>query len=214
MALRTALPLAILVVAVSSSRSSAGVIVYDNGPSANDNGFNFLNPSSADDFVLSANTVVDGVRFWAFSDTVADLSTIGWAVMSDGGGHPGAVLFSGLSPSSVVDTGNQVTLNPLLEIYDVHFSIAPVSLLGGTTYWLALDAGTIFGFDYLDLNGWLWTTGVTGNPSMAGGPSSWTTAGFDRDNAFQLEGSQVSEPATLLLVGSGLLAVARRRRSS
>lgn len=195
--------------------SSSAVVIYDNGSSANDDGFNFFNPSSADDFVLASNATISGVRFWAYTDTVSSLSQIGWAIMSDSGGLPGAVLYSGLaSPSSVVDTGVDVTLNPSLDIYDVQFGISPLSLLGGSTYWLALDSGPIFTNTTPGFSGWLFTNGVTGNPAVAGGPSVFNSYGYGRDNAFQLEGvsGEVPEPATISLLGLGLLGAAARRR--
>jgi len=156
-------------------------VVYNNGAPSNDNGFAFNNPSSADDFVLAAPTTLTGITFWAYSNNVANLADIGWAILDDAGATPGAVLHSGLAVgASAVDTGANIAS---LDIFEVTFTLPSIALDGGTSYWLALDSGPIFQDQQVGFSGWVWTAGVTGDSSVAGGAGSWVSGGINRDNA-------------------------------
>ena len=204
----------LLLVGFFSFPASAAV-VYDNGGPSNDTGWNFSNPSSADDFMLNTNTLVDGVRFWAYTTgSAASLSQIGWAIMDDNAGLPGNILDSGVAtPTSIIDTLVNLSVTPIFDIYEVVFSITQQSLLAGTTYWLALDAGPVFQDNppTSDPTGWVFTAGFLGNQSVPGGPGNWIANNIDQDNAFQLLAT-VPEPSTVSLLGLSLAGFAFARR--
>lgn len=207
-----------------SSLAPAAVVFSTNAP-ANQNGYNFRNPSAADDFALTTNSSISGVRFWAYSDDPVGLSTIGWAITTNQvGGLPENVLFSGLENATVVDTGNKLAFAPQYSVYQVDFKISPVALVANTTYWLALDTDPIFtNWSDSGFHGWVFTDHVGfGSQAAYGSPGSWAQSQSNMfDNAFQLFSdaipSQVPEPSSIALFGLGLAAagiIALRKRNA
>ncbi|WP_232368358.1 PEP-CTERM sorting domain-containing protein [Alteromonas sp. MB-3u-76] len=194
---------------LASNLANAGII-YDNGPSGNADGWNFGNPSSADDFLLTSDAIINGVTFWAYSNDVSNLANIGWGIAEDSGNTPGSYIATGLAAStSVVDTGFNISS---LDIFQVDFSFSGVSLSANTSYWLALDSGVLGTNNTSGFSGWLWTNeSVKGSSSVYGGPTNWNVPN-GADNAFQLHASvDVPEPSTLAIFALGMIGLASCR---
>jgi hypothetical protein len=205
-----------------------GSTVYNNGAPDQSDGANITGFVAADDFTLGVGVTLTGGTFWSsanfdpFGDSFS--GTIGWAVLADSSGSPGAILFSGADSAPVLtDTGVQIFGT---EEWEIDFSLGSVSL-GPGTYWLALhesalgtpdDGSTIYWDTTGSQTGSL--SQITADVTAASGWSSNTALvnGNGSDLAFLLSsnsGTSTPEPSAAGLVGVGILAIwfsSRRRR--
>jgi PEP-CTERM motif-containing protein len=134
--------------------------------------------------------------------------TFDYWMFADNAGQPGAILVSGAVTNIVqTDTGipDQAGLG---TIQRVAFNL-PISFdaSASTTYWFGIHLAANY-----DINWIGWSASGFGNEreSAGGTLNNWSANG--REGAFQLEGSAVPEPTTLVLLGAGLAGVAARRR--
>jgi hypothetical protein len=214
-------------------------VIYDNGvlvsdidagiSSATITGTPEIVRQIADDFILDSGST------WS----VTDVHWLGWDIENDptstfdiyfyadnGGkptGGPGDPSATAIATRSVnvtgLDTG-ETYLGGGSKIFEYSTLVDPVELVGGLTYWLAIQS--------TDGENWNWALDRRegGNAQFWGSdftPDNWTDLGdaFNQScfggcsAAFQLTGVPV--PAALWLFGSGLLGlvgIARRRKAA
>lgn len=222
----------ILVIAsifILATRLYASQIIYDNGGPllpCNTGPCGFIADVSlgtvgqevADDFTLNAgrNTITD-VHWWGAyvpSDTPTTPDNFTIRFYQDNGGLPQATAFLALNVGDVgrVATGDKTfsTLaNRLVNLYAFSTVIEPLTLNPNTPYWLSIQNDLAKDPDDV----WGWTVSKLGSGNMAArfGTGPWATETLFRPElAFNL--TAVPEPATLLLMGSGLLGLSALRK--
>jgi hypothetical protein len=117
-------------------------VVYDNGGPDGVDGSEMTAWIQAEDFLLGAPTSLTNVSFWSMEADVAYQGSIFWQIYSDDAGNPGTVLFSGTAtPTRTAAPEATAWGYPIGMRND--FSVGPIALLGGTTYWLGLHNGPL-----------------------------------------------------------------------
>ena len=212
--LRRILTLTTVLTALSAP-SFAGPIVYNNGAPNSLSGNEMTQWIQAEDFTLAATTDIGDVHFWAHDITTgltAYQGSITWQIYANAAGQPGALLASGsASPTPVFDH-----LHSVGSSFAFDFDIPTFTAVGGTRYWLGLHNGPLT-TDNLFVLGWETTApnGTSlGMEDRTPFDGSWS--GNFSEHAFYLTGvddaAAVPEPSTLLLIGPGFAALARRFR--
>jgi hypothetical protein len=189
----------------------ADVIVYDNGGPNQHGGSDMTDFLESEDFTLSGATIISDVNFWNFQLLASDYKgSLYWAIQANAAGTPGDTIASGLTSAVTRAATGLTDTSGIYSEFTNSFNIAPTEL-GTGTYWLTLHNGPITDSNFSDFY-WEWTAD-NGNSQafdlVAGGP--WNAA--LSENAFQLSGTEVPEPGSLILVGTilGGMALGRAR---
>jgi len=217
--MRRNLGLAIASLFVFAGTASAQ-LVYDNGGPNQQNGNEMTNWVQYNDFTLTTATTLGEVDFWSINDPAYPASsdgTVSWFINADGGGFPGANLFSGNAPmtSTLTNTG-------VLGLYDEYFHTFDLSVgLAAGTYWLGLHNGPL---TFTARSEFYWETTdptvANGNGNGEEDPAPFANSfnANGQDHAFALYGpdgnTTIPEPGTMTLLATGLtmLGATRRRR--
>ena len=123
--------------------ANAAVTGYDNGGPNLIGGFEIIHYRTANSFTLSADVVVNGIKFWDLEEnTSLWANLIFWEIRANAPNNsPGAVLFSGNSMNLThVATGRN--FQPKIPEFVDSFDIPSIALPSGT-YWLVLHNGPL-----------------------------------------------------------------------
>ena len=172
-------------------------------------------------FVLASNATVTGVNLAVWVPSSSDsLTSVNWYIREDD--SPGNPLLGTLVASGTANPVGSTLLSSNAYGYDVlgeSFDISSLGLSGGTKYWLQLDTASLNTADpvYWDQSDGPSTFYESSVGNFPGPPNDSCKGLCTGSESFQLLGdisSATPEPATWLLLGGGMIALAgfRRRR--
>jgi hypothetical protein len=196
---------AVVLLALGSPASEAQQpsVVYNNGLPTH--AFNSENNIAyfigAEDFTLTSTQTIEAVRAWLYGDSGYS-GSIAWAIYSNSGNQPGAVLASGNASATFTPTG--FVWSDGTPEFQMDFPIPPFTAMASTTYWLgirnAVPNPENFPASKPNFN-WEWTNP---NPSLAswfygygccGAPTGWYPLNYSgvglnqgSEHAFELLG--------------------------
>ena len=200
----------------------SAVVIYDNGvPEATNAALTFSDPSYdvyrvADDFVLGGGvSVITDIHWWGGYENgnyqpVSNDFTITIYETSNSAYLPGASVYTS-NIGNVVGTYCDITNSWGSDIYYYSIFVEPIILSTGTIYWLEIVNDTA---DDDVFWGWARTNGE-GVFANWGYPDEDVWNGRTlQEMSFNLtnDSASVPEPATMLLVGFGMIGLAGFRR--
>lgn len=178
----------------------------------------FFTTHDADDFILQPGaTTITSIQWWgayAFANTPQETDYFTILIWEDDGGSPQSVPVYNLTTSDVNRTNTGLLASDTYDLYAYSVDIAPLTLTAGKTYWLSIINDTTEDQD----DTWAWAIHAqTGGIYRFGFSTDGTDGPWSNglSLAFQLTGvatTVVPEPATMSLLGLGLMSIALRRR--
>jgi hypothetical protein len=184
----------------SSAVQAVDSVIFDNGSSNQDDGWEMTQYWEADDFVLQDWTRISGFKFWNYARTGAFTGSITWEIYTNSSSNtPGRLIWTGTS-SGVTHSLTGFDLFGTLFEGITTFQISPLTLERGT-YWVAFHNGPR---TYLT-RGMFWapsgkrkTSGTPSHSRQTQSTGPWYSndyPGMSPDLAFQIFG-QIVPPLT------------------
>jgi len=137
-----------------------------------------------------------------------------------GGGGLGSAIYTS---APIVVNGNgafqQVTINPNMNLIPGHSYVAAISVSDPTDYDATTGTGSV-GFNWYSHGanngggGFVWSNNGNDVSALSSGWSTWNDFGDAAYTAHFASAQAVPEPASMLALGGGALAVLRRRRKA
>jgi len=173
----------------------------------------------ADDFSLTEQSEVTGLRFWGgnsqgTSSPLSFISGFRVRIFADNAGAPGSAVTDQFFASFLITaTSDTHPGNPFLHRYELALT-TPVTLDAGTTYWMSIVAQKTFNSS---TSIWTWQhTAASGATPFVQGQytQAWSAVSSNPwAFTFELDGTVVPAPtgAAMLLFGVAWSATRRRR---
>jgi hypothetical protein len=193
---------------LTSGIAQAGII--GNGPPNQSGGSDLNSFLEADDFaVVSPTAHFIQIRFWALAASPSDFAgTVDWAFYSDLAGFPNVSVLSGNAPATGTPTGNTT-----FGLNEYSYTLGLNATLTTGTYWLVLHNGPSNAQPATTYY-WAWSNGNAGNSANLDLSSGPPWVGNSAELAFELTTDAVPEPASMSLVGGGMVAAWLLRRKA
>jgi hypothetical protein len=216
--------LALTALAICAPLSSFAAVLWDNpllgvgnggywADAVQQNNVSFYAQSVAGDFTLGAASNVSSISWVGASEffQFADLTNMPSFEINIYDASFNNVFSTTVATSSLGQTILGPSFNGANE-YELTYT-GSVNL-GAGSYWL--NVGAVMTDPSADAFAWSFGGSATGDLAGDFGTNGtgWTPFSGLQEVAFRLEGSAVPEPATMAVLGLGVAALARRRRSS
>jgi hypothetical protein len=160
----------------------------------------------ADNFTLALSGSVQSIQWWgAYTNNAVQADNFTLRLFSDASGNPATTPFLDMSATNVTRTLTNLVDNLGDPIYAYQANLpSPAALTGSTPYYLSVVNNTPPG------GVWDWVGSGPGiHWARTDDSSAWTESSNSTAFSFELLGTAVPEPSTLLLLGCaslGLLA--------
>ena len=200
--------LAFVSVLCAGAIAAQAAVIWDQGPAGGTYAGSWSQTTDSqelvDSFMFTQDMLVTDYHFFSNFNPPGGNS---WeiAIYADAGGSPGAELFEFSDTyDSYTFWGNQSGV----DLYQATFTFAPILLSGNVKYWIGASGN---GFESAVVSSFGSAQGDGFLAFRSNSTGSWNVINSIGDVTFQLTGEPVPEPASMIALGVGAIALLRRR---